>query len=404
MPVTRESPPPAMKVPLLDLTRQYEPIAAEVQAAIGRVCASQQFILGPQVRELELSMARYTGCEYGIGVSSGTDALLLALMALGIGAGDAVITSSFTFFATAGTIARLGARPIFCDIERDTFNLSPAKVEELIAKDCEVRGEGGRPQVIHRPTGARVKALMPVHLYGQVCDMDAIMGLASRLGLHVIEDAAQAIGAQDPGGRMAGSIGHIGCFSFFPTKNLGAFGDAGLCTTSDPALAERMRVLRVHGMEPKYYHSLIGGNFRLDEIQAAVLNVKLPFLDGWMAAREAHARQYTERLQALQAAGKLVTPVRLEGGRHVWNQYVIRVQRRDELRQYLAAAGVGSEIYYPVPLHLQQCFAYLGHRPGDLPESERAAGEVLALPVFPELSPAQIDHVAGTIERFHSPA
>jgi dTDP-4-amino-4,6-dideoxygalactose transaminase len=391
-----------MKVPLLDLTQQYEKIAAEVQAVIGRVCASQQFILGPQVRELEQRMARYTGCEHGIGVSSGTDALLLALMALGVGPGDAVITSSFTFFATAGTIARVGARPIFCDIEPDTFNLSPAQLEALIARDCEVRGQGEQRHVIHRPSGARVKAIMPVHLYGQVCDMDALMSLARPLGLHMIEDAAQAIGAQDRKGRMAGAIGDIGCFSYFPTKNLGAFGDAGLCTTRDAALAERMRVLRVHGMEPKYYHSLIGGNFRLDEIQAAVLNVKLGYLEGWMAARDAHARQYTERLRGLQAAGKLVTPVHRDGGRHVWNQYVIRVQRRDELRQYLAAAGVGTEIYYPVPLHLQQCFAYLGHRPGELPESERAAREVLALPVFPELSPAQIEHVAGTIERFHT--
>jgi dTDP-4-amino-4,6-dideoxygalactose transaminase len=393
-----------MKVPLLDLTQQYEPIAAEVQAAIGRVCASQQFILGPQVRELELRLARYTGTAHGIGVSSGTDALLLALMALGIGPGDAVITSSFTFFATAGTIARLGARPLFCDIEPETFNLSPARVEELIARDCEVREEGGGRQVIHRPTRARVKAIMPVHLYGQMCDMDALMNIASRLGLAVIEDAAQSIGAQDRKGRMAGAIGHIGCFSFFPTKNLGAFGDAGLCTTGDPALAERMRVLRVHGMEPKYHHSLIGGNFRLDEIQAAVLNVKLGSLDAWMAARDDHARQYTQRLQAIRPAGKVVTPVLSPGGRHVWNQYVIRVQRRDELRQSLAAAGIGTEIYYPIPLHLQPCFAYLGYRSGELPESERAAGEVLALPVFPELSPAQIDYVAGTIERFHAPA
>lgn len=399
-----KSPPPAMKVPLLDLTQQYEKIAAEVLAAIGRVCTSQQFILGPQVRELELRMARYTGCEHGIGVSSGTDALLLALMALGIGAGDAVITSPFTFFATAGTIARLGARPIFCDIDRDTFNLSPARVEELIARECEVRGSGPERQLVHRPTGGRVKAIMPVHLYGQVCDMDALMEIASRLGLYVIEDAAQAIGAQDGKGRMAGAIGHIGCFSFFPTKNLGAFGDAGMCTTSDLALAERMRMLRVHGAQPKYHHSLIGGNFRLDEIQAAVLNVKLGSLDTWMASRDTHARQYTQRLAAIRPAGKVVTPARSEGVRHVWNQYVIRVPRRDELRKYLADEGIGTEIYYPIPLHLQQCFAYLGHRPGELPEAERASAEVLALPVFPELSPAQIDYVAGTIGRFYAPA
>jgi dTDP-4-amino-4,6-dideoxygalactose transaminase len=391
-------------VPLLDLTLQYEKIAAEVQAAITRVCRSQQFILGAEVRELELRLARYSGCAHGVGVSSGTDALLLALMALGIGPGDALITSPFTFFATAGTIARLGARPLFCDIDSQDFNLAPARVEELITRECEVRGEGGNRQVIHRKTGARVKAMMPVHLYGQVCDMDALMDIASRLGLQVIEDAAQAIGAQDGKGRMAGGIGHIGCFSFFPTKNLGAFGDAGLCTTSDQALAERMRVLRVHGAEPKYHHSLIGGNFRLDEIQAAVLNVKLGSLDAWMTARDAHAQRYTQRLQALSAGGAVVTPVKSRGGRHVWNQYVIRTLRRDELRQHLAAAGVGTEIYYPIPLHLQQCFTYLGYRSGQMPEAERAAREVLALPVFPELSPAQIDHVTGTIERFYTAA
>ena len=393
-----------MKVPLLDLTQQYEKIAAEVAAAIGRVCRSQQFILGVEVRELERHLARYSGCEHGIGVSSGTDALLLALMALGIGPGDEVITSPFTFFATAGTIARVGARPVFCDIDPRTFNLSPARVEELIARECDVRGEGPGRQVIHRRTGGRVKAIMPVHLYGQICEMDPFMELSRSLGLHIIEDAAQAIGARDGKGRMAGGIGHIGCLSFFPTKNLGAFGDAGMCTTSDPALAERMRVLRVHGAEPKYHHSLIGGNFRLDEIQAAVLNVKLRFLDAWRDGREAHARRYTERLRASAAASEVVPPVASQGGRHVWNQYVIRAKRRDELRQHLTAAGVGTEIYYPIPLHLQQCFAYLGHRPGELPEAERAAHEVLALPVFPELSPAQIDYVAGTIERFYTPA
>jgi dTDP-4-amino-4,6-dideoxygalactose transaminase len=402
--VTTEPPPPAMKVPLLDLTQQYERIAAAVQSAIGRVCQSQQFILGPQVRELELRLARYSGCEHGIGVSSGTDALLLALMALGIGPGDAVITSPFTFFATAGAIARLGARPLFCDIDPQSFNLSPTRVEELIARECDLRGEGPDRRLMHRRSGARVKAIMPVHLYGQICAMDAFTDMANRLGLYIIEDAAQAIGAQDRKGRMAGSIGHIGCLSFFPTKNLGAFGDAGMCTTNDPALAARMRVLRVHGMEPKYHHSLIGGNFRLDEIQAAVLNVKLGFLDEWMGARDSHARQYTQRLQGIWPAGAVVTPAAGPGGRHVWNQYVIRVQRRDELRQYLAAAGVGTEVYYPIPLHLQQCFAYLGYRRAEMPESERAAQEVLALPVFPELSPAQIDHVAGTIERFYAPA
>src|SRR5512146_100077 len=254
-PVTIKSPPPAMKVPLLDLTQQYEKFAAEAQAAIARVCRSQHFIMGAEGRELERSLASYTGCQHGIGVSSGTDALLLALMALGIGPGDEVITSAFTFFATAGTIARLGARPVFCDIEPGTFNLAPAKVQELIARECEVRREAGGPQVIHRRTGGRIKAIMPVHLYGQACDMDAVMDVAPSHGLYVIEDAAQAIGAQDARGRMVGSVGHIGCFSFFPTKNLGAFGDAGACTTNDAALGERMRMLRVHGREPKAAHN-----------------------------------------------------------------------------------------------------------------------------------------------------
>lgn len=402
--MTRESPAPAtMKVPLLDLTQQYAKIAPEVRSAIDRVCASQHFILGAQVRELELHLARYTHCQHGIGVSSGTDALLLALMALGVGPGDEVITSPFTFFATAGTIARLGARPVFCDMDRESFNLSPARVEEFLSRECEVR-DGGERQVIHRKTGGRVKAIMPVHLYGQMCEMDALMEMAARLGLSVIEDAAQAIGARDAKGRMAGSIGHIGCFSFFPTKNLGAFGDAGLCTTNDPALDKRMRILRVHGGEPKYHHQFIGGNFRLDEIQAAVLNVKLKFLDEWMDARDAHARQYSARFEAKLRVHGIVTPTRSLGGRHVWNQYVIRAQRRDELRQYLAAAGIGTEIYYPIPLHLQPCFEYLGYRPGQLPQAELAAREVLALPVFPELSAAQIDYVAATIERFYTPA
>ena len=391
-----------MKVPLLDLRPQYEKIGAEVRAAIERVCASQHFILGKEVRELELGMARYTHCPFAIGVSSGTDALLLALMALGVGPGDEVITSPFTFFATAGTVARLGARPIFCDIDRETFNLSPARVEEFLSRECEVRTEAGERRVLHRLTGGRVKAIMPVHLYGQVCDMDAFMAMASRLGLYIVEDAAQAIGARDEKGRMAGSIGHIGCFSFFPTKNLGAFGDAGLCTTNDAKLAERMRILRVHGAEPKYHHSFVGGNFRLDEIQAAVLNVKLKFLDEWMEARDAHARQYTTRLTA-KLSGTVVPP-QAGRGRHVWNQYVIRAPQRDELRQALTAADIGTEIYYPIPLHLQKCFADLGYRPGELPESERASREALALPVFPELSPAQIDYVAATIERFYAPA
>jgi dTDP-4-amino-4,6-dideoxygalactose transaminase len=383
----------AMQVPLLDLKPQYQPLEAEIKAAIGRVCASQHFILGPAVKELETSVAAYCQCRHGIGVSSGTDALLLALMALGIGAGDAVITSPFTFFATAGTLARTGARPLFCDIDPLNFNLAPAAVAELLENGCERRGG----ELIHRASGARVRALMPVHLYGQLADMVPLMDIARRYGLKVIEDAAQAIGAADDEQRRAGSFGDVGCLSFFPTKNLGAFGDAGMCVTNDAALAERMEVMRVHGGKPKYYHALIGGNFRIDELQAAVLNVKLPHLDDWTAARQRNAAFYDSAFARAQLADVVHTPPTRPGVRHIYNQYVIRAGDRDTLRQHLAEAGVGTEIYYPVPLHLQQCFAYLGHRPGDYPLSEQAAAETLALPIFPELSETQLQYVVESI-------
>ena len=381
-----------MHVPLLDLKPQYQPLAAEIQAAIERVCASQHFILGPAVRELEASVATYCQCRHGIGVSSGTDALLLALMALGIGAGDAVVTSPFTFFATAGTIARAGARPLFCDIDPLTFNLSPAAVVELLERECERRAG----DLIHRGTGARVRVIMPVHLYGQVADMVPLLETARRYGLKVIEDAAQAIGAADAQQRRAGSFGDVGCLSFFPTKNLGAFGDAGMCVTNDAALAERMEVLRVHGGKPKYYHALIGGNFRIDELQAAVLNVKLPHLDDWTAARQRNGAFYTAAFARAQLGSALRTPHVQPGVRHIFNQYVVRAADRDALRQHLSDAGVGTEIYYPVPLHLQQCFAYLGHRRGDYPLSEQAAAETLALPIYPELTETQLQYVVDS--------
>jgi dTDP-4-amino-4,6-dideoxygalactose transaminase len=392
MAVTPPQPRPAMQVPLLDLKPQYQPLAAEIEAAIGKVCASQHFILGPAVRELEADVAAYSQCRFGVGVSSGTDALLLALMALGIGAGDAVITSPFTFFATAGTIARCGARPLFCDIDPTTFNLSAVAVAEFLERQCELR-DG---VLVHRGSGTRVRALMPVHLYGQVSDMVPLMALAQRHGLKVIEDAAQAIGAADAQQRRAGSFGDVGCLSFFPTKNLGAFGDAGMCVTNDAALAERMDILRVHGGKPKYYHALIGGNFRIDELQAAILNVKLPHLDAWSAARVRNAAFYNAAF-ARSLADIVHTPAALPGGRHIYNQYVIRVRGRDALRAHLAAAGVGTEIYYPVPLHLQQCFAYLGHKSGEFPHSERAAQDVLALPIYPELTEAQLQYVVDTV-------
>jgi len=387
----------SMQVPLLDLKPQYEPLAAEIQEAIGRVCASQHFILGPAVRELEASVAAYCQCRHGIGVSSGTDALLLALMALGIGAGDAVITSPFTFFATAGTIARTGARPLFCDIDPLTFNISPVAVARLLQEDCE-RGADGP---IHRASGTRVRALMPVHLYGQVADMAPLTDLARAYSLKVIEDAAQAIGAADAAGRRAGAFGDVGCLSFFPTKNLGAFGDAGMCVTSDAALAERMEVLRVHGGKPKYYHALIGGNFRIDELQAAVLNVKLPHLDDWSAARQRNAGFYDRAFARARLGESVRTPEAQPGVRHIYNQYVLRVRDRDGLRAHLQAAGVGTEIYYPVPLHLQQCFSYLGHVAGDFPLSERAAAEVLAVPIFPELRETQLQYVVDSIAAYY---
>src|SRR5580692_3375419 len=385
-------------VPLLDLKAQFEQIRAEVMPAIDQVCAGQHFILGEHVRALEEEIARYCGASAGIGVSSGTDALLIALMALGIGPGDEVITSPFTFFATAGTIARVGARPVFCDIDPLTFNLSPAAVRAFIADHCEARGD----RLVNRKTGGTVRALMPVHLYGQSADMEPLMATARQHGLKVIEDAAQAIGTEYKDGLRAGTIGDVGCFSFFPSKNLGAFGDAGLCTTNDPELAERMRVLRVHGGKPKYFHALIGGNFRIDELQAAVLRVKLKYLDGWTAARQRNAAYYDTAFGTAGLGAKLRTPLAVQGGRHIFNQYIVRAQNRDALKARLTERSIGCEIYYPVPLHLQECFAYLNHRSGDFPHSERAAEETLALPIYPELDRAQLEHVVATVTEFYS--
>jgi dTDP-4-amino-4,6-dideoxygalactose transaminase len=397
MPLSKPQPQPAMQVPLLDLKLQYLPLKAEIQSAIEKICASQQFILGPATRELEASVAAYCQCRFGIGVSSGTDALLVALMALEIGPGDEVITSPFTFFATAGTIARAGARPTFCDIDPETFNLSPAAVLAFIERRCQAR-DG---KLINRETGGAIKAIMPVHLYGQVADIGPLVQIARRFGLKVIEDAAQAIGAEDGNGSRAGSFGDVGCLSFFPTKNLGAFGDAGLCVANDPELAERIEILRVHGGKPKYYHAYIGGNFRIDEIQAAVLNIKLKHLDAWSGRRQRNATVYDEAFENADLGKAVETPRAMQGVRHIYNQYVIRVRDRDRLRQHLMASGVGTEIYYPVPLHLQECFEYLKHRKGDFPQSERAAEETLALPIFPELTEAQLQYVVSCVADFY---
>jgi dTDP-4-amino-4,6-dideoxygalactose transaminase len=386
------------QVPLLDLKAQFAQIHAAVMPVIEEVCATQRFILGEHVSALEAEIAQYCAASFGIGVSSGTDALLLALMALHVGAGDEVVTSPFTFFATAGTIARAGARPIFCDIDPATFNLSPSAVQSFIDRHCSV--QAGR--LVNRLTGGVIKALMPVHLYGQSADMDPLLAIAKQYQLKVIEDAAQAIGTEYRGGVRAGSMGDVGCFSFFPSKNLGAFGDAGLCTAQDPDLAESMRVLRVHGGKPKYFHAVIGGNFRIDELQAAVLRVKLKYLDEWTAGRQRNAAVYDGAFGAAALAGKLQSPPVMPGYRHIFNQYVVRARNRDALRDFLGKRGVGTEIYYPVPLHLQKCFSYLNHKVGDFPESERAASETLALPIYPELTREQLDYVISSVGEFYA--
>ena len=384
-------------VPLLDLKAQYATIREEVQSAINEVCESQYFVLGPKVAELEQSVADYSGCKYGIGVSSGTDALLIALMALDIGPGDAVITTPYTFFATGGTVARIGARPIFCDIDPETYNLDPKALAEVIDRDCKTM-DG---KLVHSASGAAVRAVMPVHLYGQMADMAAIMEITRQHALAVVEDAAQAIGSETPDRRRAGSIGDIGCFSFFPSKNLGAFGDGGMCTTNDESLAEKLKVLRVHGGKPKYYHAIIGGNFRLDALQAAVLSVKLNYLDDWSRRRQANADYYDDAFASSDVASVVKTPHRIADGRHIFNQYVISVPRRDDLRAYLKDNGIATEIYYPVPLHQQQCFADLGYSVGSCPRSESAAESTLALPVYPELTRLQLDYIVSRIGDFY---
>lgn len=377
-----------MKVPLLDLTGQYQSIKDEVLEKISEICESQYFILGPEVEKLETAIAAYCGTAHAIGVSSGTDALLIALMAAGIGPGDRVLTSPYTFFATAGAVARVGAQPVFCDIDPDTYNISPASAGRVLADMPASRRE-------------TVKAIIPVHLYGQCADMNAILELAEAHHLTVIEDAAQAIGARY-GKRSAGSMGDFGCFSFFPSKNLGAFGDGGMVTTNSPELYERLKILRVHGGHPKYYHKTIGGNFRLDALQAAVVGIKLKYLDAWTEKRQENADTYRALFEQAGIADRVELPEAREA-RHIYNQFIIRVpEKRDELRQFLVAAGIGVEIYYPVPLHLQECFDHLGYGPGDFPVAEMAAQQTLALPIYPELTRAQLAMVVDQINDFLS--
>jgi len=370
-------------VPLLDLKAQYATIREEVRAVVDEVLESQYFILGPKVTECEKLIAEYSGCGHAIGVSSGSDALIIALMAEGIGPGDEVITTPYTFFATVGAIARVGATPVLVDICPKTYNIVPAEIEKRITE--------------------RTKAVIPVHLYGQCADMTPILEIARKRGLVVIEDAAQAIGAET-NGRRAGSMGDYGCFSFFPSKNLGAAGDGGMVVAQDAQRAERVRTLRVHGSKPKYYHSMIGGNFRLDAMQAAIVSVKFRHLDDWSAARQANAARYRGLFAeaGLGNGGPVQLPFEAPNCRHIYNQFVIRAERRDALRDALKDCGVATEIYYPVPMHLQQCFAYLGYREGDFPESEAAAKQTVALPIYPELSDEQARHVVASIARFYS--
>jgi dTDP-4-amino-4,6-dideoxygalactose transaminase len=392
-----------MQVPLLDLKAQFKSIESEALAVMTEIARSQQFVLGPWVTDFENKARRYLDAGHAIGVSSGSDALLVALMAFDIGPGDAVLTSPYTFFSTAGSIARLGATPVFVDIDPLTFQIDPAAVAQYLDEHCRQDSDGTR----RTPAGDRLRAIMPVHLYGACADMEALHELASQHDLRLIEDTAQAFGAQHPtsqGPRFAGTTGDAGCYSFYPSKNLGAFGDAGLVVCRDKSIAEKIRQLRNHGMEPKYHHATIGGNFRLDSLQAGVLSIKLKHLDEWSDARRTRAAGY----RALFAEADLLDTITLPGeptppGTHIYHQFVIRAPARDKLIAHLQANQIGCEIYYPIPLHLQDCFAGLGYSHGDFPVSEKAALETLALPIYPELSAEQQGHVVRTIREFYSP-
>lgn len=371
-----------MKIPLLDLKEQNDTLRPEIEAAIGRVLDSNGFILGGEVAELEKELALYCGTKYAIGCASGSDAILLALMALDVGPGDEVITTPYSFFATVSSITRLGATPVFVDIDPVTYNLDAAQIDAKIT--------------------ARTKAIEPVHLYGQCADMAALREISRARGIPLVEDAAQAIGAEENGVR-AGAMSDIGCFSFYPSKNLGGMGDGGFVTTDDDALADKLLALRVHGSIEKYYHKYVGLNSRLDGFQGAVLRVKLPHLDAWTTQRRSNAAMYNRLFTDLGLNEQISPPVESDNAKHIYNQYVIRApNQRDKLRGYLSEKGIGTDIYYPVPLHLQECFAYLGYTAGDMPEAERAALETLALPIYPELRPDQIEYVAEAVAAFFS--
>jgi dTDP-4-amino-4,6-dideoxygalactose transaminase len=370
---------PQTPVPLLDLQAQYAPLRDAILAAITRVCDSQRFIMGPEIVALERELASLIGVDHAVAVSSGTDALLLALMALDIGAGDEVVTTTYSFFATAGAIVRLGARPVLVDIDPATYNIDPSAIEAAITP--------------------RTKAILPVHLFGLCADMEPIVSIANRAGVPIVEDAAQAIGSSY-NSLPAGGIGTFGCFSFFPSKNLGAFGDAGLVTTNDAALAKRAELLRMHGMEPKYYHHLVGANFRMDALQAAVLRVKAPHLAAWTEARRLNAQRYVTLFRDAGLLDRVVLPVEPAGHHHIFNQFVIRVPHRDDLKRFLDARHIGNEVYYPVPFHLQPCFANLGYSRGDFPHAERAADQTMAIPIYSELSIEQQRTVVSAIAEF----
>lgn len=396
-----------MRVPLLDLSEQYRALADPIRAEIEQVLTSQRFILGPKVREFEHAAAEFCGAPFAIGVSSGTDALLAVLMALGIGPGDAVITPAYTFFATAGCAVRLGAKPVFVDIDPATCNVSPAAVEKFLQEQCEKRNSAW----VVRETGEKVRAIIPVHLFGLCCEMNEFHRIGNEFGLTIIEDAAQAIGAEYPfldGTRRAGTMSPAGVFSFYPSKNLGAAGDAGLVVCRDHYLAEKIFAMREHGMQPRYYHYLVGGNFRLDAIQAAVLKVKLPYLEQWAAARRAAADFYRQEFLRAGLTNNVTLPMEPYRDRvtnhHVYHQFAIRTRHRDALRAHLGERDIQTEIYYPLGLHLQKCFHHLGYQEGDLPQTERAMRESLAIPIYPEISREAQRYVVDAIGEFFDTA
>jgi dTDP-4-amino-4,6-dideoxygalactose transaminase len=396
----------AMRVPLLDLSEQYRALGVSIRGAIDDVLASGRFILGPKVEAFEKAMCGYCNTPHAVGVSSGTDALLAILMALGIGRGDAVITTPYTFFATAGCLARVGARPLFADIDRETYNIRPSAIQECVEKNCQPDADG----TWKTKRGEKLRAMVPVHLFGLCCEMDALLEIAERYRLVLIEDAAQAIGAEFPFPdriAKAGTMGEVGLFSFYPSKNLGAAGDAGMVVCRDEQLTQKVRTFREHGMEPRYFHHVIGGNFRLDEIQAAILAVKLPYLEKWAAARRAAGDFYAAEFARAELTERITMPAepyRERGlmNHHVYHQYVIRTPMRDALREHLGKREIETAIYYPLGLHEQKCFTYLGYKKGDFPETERAACETLALPIYPEISRESQRYVVDAIAEFYS--